>query len=297
VLAPVRALSFSSHFHFADQFSNLLDPDILDMLALFSLAFTAFVLASMAPVEAVFNWQRKPPSNALPKALEASDAFPKALEASDAFPKALEASDAFPKAVKASDSYSVPERKVFLFYDKPWLSTDQSQRMKYQFLLKNTDPSTSFHCRGKWSIYAFSLTSSTIVDDVEEVCTGKWLKVPTPDLTLCSSLEPLYPFMLAFTFQIKPTRKGFAFKLVSEENKEESELFYMRDGIADVLHKRRIYEMARQALIEGKAEILDQLAKMSHENDKEIIDRALKTAAGELFKIKTSPNLIDDGAQ
>jgi hypothetical protein len=102
--------------------------------------------------------------------------------------------------------------------------------------------------------------------------------------------------MVALTRRIKATQRGFAFKLVSEEFNEESMVFYMRDGVADVFVERRFNEMARKAVIGGNVEVLNQLAQMSQNGDskdKEFIDSAIKKAASELIQTQTETNLID----
>jgi hypothetical protein len=103
----------------------------------------------------------------------------------------------------------------------------------------------------------------------------------------------MYPFIVAFTHLIRPIQRGFAFKLVSENLKEESE---MRDGAADIVLQRRVNEMARQALYDGNVEVLNKLVQMSQNGeskDKEIINSALKKAASELIRTETETNLID----
>jgi hypothetical protein len=97
----------------------------------------------------------------------------------------------------------------------------------------------------------------------------------------------MYPFIVAFTRLIRPIQRGFAFKLVSEILKEESEVFYMRDGAADIVLQRRVNEMARQALYDGNVEVLNKLVQISQNGeskDKEIINSALKKAASELIR-------------
>jgi hypothetical protein len=232
------------------------------MRALFYLVVMAVL---HAPVEAGFGWKPKTSSAALSNTPVASEPAP-------------------PTVVQ--------------FISTPFLSTDPTKTMSFQFELRNINVHNGprRHYRYDWLIYVFNPALPAVLNAVDKQSAGEWLKVPAPRAHIALSLEPLYSFMVAFTRQINPTRRGFAFKLVSEKFNEESEVFYMRDGVADILKKRRFNELARQALIDRDVEVLNQLAQMSQKGDskdKEFIDSAIKKAASELIQTQTETNLID----